>query len=300
LANNEDNDHPTDPAREGSAFLLEGPLTEADARQRDRQKKDDEYKRRQLLFNRLLVVVGLLTVGVYAYQAYIMNGSLEKAKTSADAAQSAAKTADATLKAMTSGAVETGAQIERLIKQQQRTADSMEQNLARSKAALDASIEASRNDQRAWVTNADMVPNFMDDKGVPTWVMEGRKLTFGVKLQNSGKSPALDVECKMAAKVFPKEIPFSPIYDPSERPPSRIVMRPGGIGEIDTSPSDPLAVDITAEILADITSGRKRLCAYGEITYRDIFERHHVTTFCAYLSEDLRTFMHCNTYNYAN
>jgi hypothetical protein len=75
LANDEDNDHSTDPAREGGAFLLEGPITEADARPREREKKDDEYKRRQLLFNFLLVVVGSFTVGVYAYQASIMNSS---------------------------------------------------------------------------------------------------------------------------------------------------------------------------------------------------------------------------------
>jgi hypothetical protein len=218
LANDKDNDHSTDPAREGGAFLLEGPITEADARQREREKKDDEYKRRQLLFNFLLVVVGSLTVGVYAYQASIMNSSLEAAKVSANAAKSAADTADATLKAMKTSAVETSAQIDRLIAQQQRTADSMEQNLVRSKAALDASIKASRLDQRAWIGFIGVTAKN---------VAIGSKPSFTQIIINTGKTPALDVRARIddifstAAQTFAPEYHAPP---PTEHSSISVVM----------------------------------------------------------------------------
>ena len=41
LADNEHKDHSPDPTRAGDAFILEGPLAEADARQREREKNDE-------------------------------------------------------------------------------------------------------------------------------------------------------------------------------------------------------------------------------------------------------------------
>jgi hypothetical protein len=289
LASNEDNDHPADPAHEGGAFLLEGPLTEADARHREREKKDDQYKSRQLLFNCLLVVVGSLTVGVYAYQAHIMNGSLEEAKTSADAATSAAETADATLKAMTTSTVETSAQIERLIAQQQRTADSMEQNLARSKEALDASINQNHLDQRAWLgfqESTDIVVKLDSPGSVTHWFI------------NTGKTPATDVKARGSTATLAPSATFRPVYaDVSSiysttpigvnivMPNQRIWLKNSSLGSF------------TQPAISALQNKEGLLYVFGEACYADIFKQRHHVTFCELLMPDLKTLIACNTYN---
>ena len=94
------------------------------------------------------------------------------------------------MKAMKTSAVETSAQIDRLIAQQQRTANSMEQNLVRSKAALDASIKASHNDQRAWLGAWKF--SMLSDAEV------GKEFLSQYEVENSGKTAALNVVANSA------------------------------------------------------------------------------------------------------
>jgi hypothetical protein len=282
LANDEDNDHSTDPAREGGAFLLEGPITEADARQREREKKDDEYKRRQLLFNFLLVVVGSFTVGVYAYQASIMNSSLKAAKVSANAAKSAANTANATMKAMKTSAVETSAQIDRLIAQQQRTANSMEQNLVRSKAALDASIKIARTDQKAWVGVKTARVSFDND---------GPEVEF--IFTNGGKTPAIDLHFVFLAYFGP--LGTNPPFNEAESDAKgRIVIVPN----VDTAAKARPSVIPKADI-DGIKAGIISFFAYGTVWYKDIFEGRRKTTFCGIYNPIIKQFDACVEHNTA-
>ena len=99
MGENEQNDGPRYRHHEGPPFLLEGRVTELEAREREQQKKESKYKSRQLWFNFLLVIVGAATGGVYAYQARIMVKSLEEIKKGGadthDLAVAAGKQADA-------------------------------------------------------------------------------------------------------------------------------------------------------------------------------------------------------------
>jgi hypothetical protein len=98
LGESEQNDSTRERHYEGPPILLEGRVTDLEARQREQQEQESKYKSRQLWFNFLLVIVGAATVAVYAYQARIMVQALGAAKVSADAARSAAETADNSLK----------------------------------------------------------------------------------------------------------------------------------------------------------------------------------------------------------
>jgi len=196
------------PHYEGGAILLEGRVSELEACQAKDKEEENKYKTRQLAFNFLLVVVGALTVAVYAYQSHIMNKALavakessDAAKVSADAAKSAAQTAATTLGEMKSSAEETKRQIDRLISEQRRTANSMEKSLGQSReamergerqsqAALSATIDNSHLDERAWVGLAEFA------------TIEGKESedrnTFSFKsvqiaIRNSGKTPATNL-----------------------------------------------------------------------------------------------------------
>jgi hypothetical protein len=80
------------------AIIIKGKIDVLQAQQEERQKKDQEYKDRQLKFNRTLTVstVGLLVMSVLAniISAYMAHATKE----SADAAKSAANVANQTLR----------------------------------------------------------------------------------------------------------------------------------------------------------------------------------------------------------
>jgi hypothetical protein len=93
------------PPSEAGALIIEGRIEALEREQQEDKKRDNEYKQRQLRFNKLLVIFtgGLLLAAVIAnsisiYQSVQSKKSADAAKQSADAAKKAADTADATLK----------------------------------------------------------------------------------------------------------------------------------------------------------------------------------------------------------
>jgi hypothetical protein len=74
---------------------------------------------------------------------------------------------------------------------------SLQASERQSKAALDASISASRKDTRAWVGVTSYTPPTCKDKdGTPIFLSSGCKGQFGANTFNLGKSPATDVVIK--------------------------------------------------------------------------------------------------------
>ena len=125
------------------SLIIDTLRLEADRRQKEQDKKDEENRRRQADHDAkmLSVTIGLfcvtfLTAIAALYQAY-------SSSIASNAAQSAAETAAKTLDDMTISSGDTAIQIGSLIRQQRRTADSMEGTLRQSRKAMDASNKQS-------------------------------------------------------------------------------------------------------------------------------------------------------------
>ncbi len=173
----------------------------------------------------------------------------------------------------------------------------MTETLNQSRAALDATIENFRLDQRAWVGPIHVIlPEYVAN-GKQVYIKEGQPMKIGVFVANSGKTPALKVKNNFATRFLKAGDEFDPndhIKKPSIQASS--VLQPGmnfslkPLPEGNSSKSD---VD-------DLTSGRYILYMFGLITYEDIFGRPHTSKFCLSLSPDLQTFTSCSIYNEAD
>lgn len=170
----------------------------------------------------------------------------------------------------------------------------MQETVKQSKTVLDATIKASELDQRAWVGILDPIPPaFQDEFGKPIYVKEGCRTTFGVIINNFGKSPAIKVTIKVALSFTSADEEFSPFL---------FMVRPQKSGAV-IQPQEKLSVPIETDIFSDTRqivltkNGQKILYLYGTILYDDIFKKPHVTIFCMYLAPSLNSFTPCKTFN---
>ena len=126
----------TKPPYIDEGLVINTRLSEVERQQREDKEADKKHNRSQLITNQLLAVfTGFLFV-TSVISDTILFRQTKATKESADAAKSAAETADKTLGLMKSSSQETTDQIERLIKQQQRTAGAMETNVRQSIAVM--------------------------------------------------------------------------------------------------------------------------------------------------------------------
>jgi len=163
-------------------------------------------------------------------------------------------------------------------------------HLPEGKTALDASIEISRNDQRAWVgTKAFAVKT----------LKENEPLYVEVTITNTGRTPgfirsqcstvyasysAIDVDkfarsterscppTESTGTLFPGEEYFIPIYTTKSLSKSDVVA----------AKSETLFI-----------------YAFGEITYSDVFERSHKTDWCGVYSPKENRFTACREHHQA-
>jgi hypothetical protein len=266
--------------------FLKGPPTEAERREEERQRKDEErhsedvaFKHRQLgiaehqntltgkqntinerlvIYTLLLVALGAIGNGVAWYAARV-------ARISADAAKSAAETAASTRTDMQTGGVETKTQIDRLITQQQRTADSMEKSLTAGKKALDASIAASRNDQRAWLglSSATLLEEYDPAKGM--------LVRFSFK--NSGRTPAHRANLSQWSYGIHHIADLEPVSDTVQG--TYKVVPPGELMTFE------MGVRAAPEITRALANGG-RIFLRGIVEYLDIFDATQETEFCVW------------------
>lgn len=152
--------------------------------------------------------------------------------------------------------------------------------------------ESSNLDQRAWVGPTSFIRPADGSK----YFKEGSQPSFGVVITNTGKTPALKINVMMQRHTFPKDTPFKDTYNDTGGPSSTSVLFPGQTFNLTTMPEpNPL----TARQVEMVTTGEFTLYVYGIITYEDVFETTHQTTFCGYLTTDLTRFQACSTYNHA-
>ncbi|MDH4082400.1 MAG: hypothetical protein OEV99_01255 [Nitrospira sp.] len=150
--------------------------------------------------------------------------------------------------------------------------------------------QSSSLDQRAWVGPT----SFIHPGGETKYFKEGSQPSFGVVLTNMGKTPARKMEVMIQRNTFKKGTPFTAVYNDDGKPGSVVFLFPGQIYKVTTN-QEP--APLTASLVEMITSGEFTLYLYGMVTYEDVFDVKHQTTFCGFLKQDLTGFNACNTYN---
>ena len=149
-------------------------------------------------------------------------------------------------------------------------------NEALSKIALKQGIVISRLEQRAWISVLS-VQNIKPQNDKP--------LNIPVTIKNTGKTPALDVTALACASVVKKNVKptfsYNKILDPIQ---SRMIILPNDekTTEINIEDSQRISADgkLTKEAIDYLNSGKETIYIYGKITYKDIFDEQHWTTFC--------------------
>jgi hypothetical protein len=178
-------------------------------------------------------------------------------------------------------------QTDRIIAADERIAKAMEGTVGQAGKALDASINASRTDQRAW----------LGMEKIDVLFVVGQPLEFEASVRNSGKTPAVNVISTSVAEFIARnqEPHFS---SPPEIPVGHGIEMPGhvfGVGFriFTVNPGLPTILDegrhavvLTQPLRASIIDGTSRLSLHGRIDYRDIFGRPHWTRWCAFLEVD--------------
>lgn len=159
--------------------------------------------------------------------------------------------------------------------------------------ALNASIEASRNDQRAWIgvvsiSGADFPETIRGVNG-RVYLREGETVRFGASIQNSGKSIGRNVIVCVTFDVLPENIRFTPRACTAEQQPVS-VLQPGGLPVTVWTEGRPIGMRLTHEQIEALRHGDTRCYLYGWITYEDASGRPHMYRFASLLSADLTAF----------
>jgi len=167
---------------------------------------------------------------------------------------------------------------------------SLERQLGKLHTQLVQSAEATtrimqdgmRTDQRAWVglTEATVHPLTANGGG------------FTIKLQNTGKTPALDLQVADVATIEDLD-QAGPQQEPNVSASAGTLM-PGGVYTTDvwftTSP----------DAVSGLTKDRLRAANYIYVTYKDVFQKSHATKACFYWRKSLPRVKPCDSYNELN
>jgi hypothetical protein len=157
----------------------------------------------------------------------------------------------------------------------------MDGTLKQSQLALDASIKASRIDQRAWIK----------PEGNTTVLSfaSGQELFVPFRLTNSGKTPAKDLSGSYVLQLIHKSEAPDFLYSPGH--PHNIsgsnLLFPNEstlLIQIYAVVRGPSHMILTQSQIEELVSGELRAAVYGIVNYDDIFGGHHWVTFCNWLT----------------
>jgi hypothetical protein len=177
----------------------------------------------------------------------------------------------------------------------QQTVAAMQASQKQAIGALNASIAASRLDQRAWICQTAVLPPVFRDGNRSVYLKDGEQTSLSTGIVNSGKTPARNVMQENSYRTLPFGVAFSPRY-PGGGSRRVGVILPGVPFQLAT----PVTERVTSAQVNTYVTGANVLYLYGRISYDDIFGQAHETTYCMYLLRDLTAFTDCDTYNEAN
>ena len=173
-------------------------------------------------------------------------------------------------------------QTDRIICADNRIAAAMENSVGQAQQSLDASIDASHTDQRAWVAAVSI-------GGVPEL---GKQWIVTIKGKNTGKTFAK--KFRMTTSVS-RVAPPRTEPDFTERPvtdKSISILAPNGeytsTATVTGDPNAPYPLaNPTQDDLNSIRSEKVSFFAYGEMEYSDVFQVVHWTKFCFHLTRQM-------------
>jgi hypothetical protein len=191
-------------------------------------------------------------------------------------------------------AKETLVQIEHQTQSVKVGADAAESAADTASKTLDEMKKSSRLDQRAWVGLVENTPPPLLNGPKAVYAKEGEKITVGVIITNSGKTPAMKFRPKRRLVAIPAGKPFIPDYSAPTVNQSVVVIQPGMKVPLNSAPTD---MPMTKSQIDQFSNGKLVLYYYGRLQYEDIFGNAHETNFCMYMGRDLATMEFCNTHN---
>jgi hypothetical protein len=161
---------------------------------------------------------------------------------------------------------------------------------AQGKAVIKSAASQMRLDQRAWV-------GFIADS---VTFVNGNEIDQGIAVQNTGKTPAVNVRMKSQGKLIPHgdevtQPDYKVRWQFGEDTASASTMPPGNLRQIFVQP-----VQFTPEGVKQIRSGGVVLYQFGFVTYDDVFGLHHRTDFCVYVLPGLARTADCPKFNDQN
>lgn len=166
-------------------------------------------------------------------------------------------------------------QTDRMIRETNRIANGMDSVRQQSKAALDASIEISRTDQRAWLSVyvTSETPRI------------GHNLTIITHVKNTGRSFAKDTKlCSLPADTETlRQIPQF-IECTEDQWQFGTLMAPNDEWVHNTwygHPSASRTAGLTATQVKLLNANEVVMWQYGKVTYSDIFGHDHWVKFCS-------------------
>ncbi len=167
----------------------------------------------------------------------------------------------------------------------QRQATKLNAQLASSsEAGMLALQEDIRTAQRAWVGLADASAQPLTNNGGG----------FTIKLQNTGQTPALDLQIAGAVRVEGMDEPGEPpeLTTSAHNPAGTLI--PGAAYTTD------VWFQASAEAVSGLARDQLRAVTFLRVTYQDVFLRPHETKVCFYWHKSLPAVQSCDRYNELN
>lgn len=262
-----------------SATTPEAPQPQSDQEELQEVKRElTGYERSTLLWTKVIVGINLLTCLFIGLQFREMKSG----GSDTHALAQAANTQAAKMGNMSDAANKIGQAAQNMVAQEQRIADNSKSALdasnTQSRDALDAAIDASHLDQRAWIGVHEIEADF-----------SGSEVSTKMSFINSGKTPAKNVICWGAAEALHSEkeitIPQSP---PFTYP---TVIEPGLEQDINGT-VHIVAKDQAAKLLF-LSVTHETVYMYGAMIYWDIFKRQHWVKFCFFMEPNGKDWVPC-------
>jgi hypothetical protein len=118
-----------------------------------------------------------------------------------------------------------------------------------------------------------------------------------IRVINSGKTPAFDVETLITQDAFIASI--KPLFNLTREKfevRSASTLLPGTTVDLKAKPLEV----VTAANINDIQTRKAVIYIWGSISYTDVFHVKHKTLFCSYLRPDLIGYSSCDRHNEAD
>jgi hypothetical protein len=172
----------------------------------------------------------------------------------------------------------------------QSQADNVRRSLdlaERSATASERSAESTRFlvevGQRPWVSHVGVRATVQGaSKG-------GWHITANSQFENSGKTPAFELQTSQWLEVFVSAVPYDlQILNTST---SSATLGPGSPGNILSS------IIIDGADMAAVQGGLEIVCLYGIAAYRDVLEKQHRTTWCLTFDVSTSNFAYADKHN---